>query len=360
MSLGNNQFGIRKNSSTVHAVIATHDAMTRYADDINVGACIFVAFDFSKAFDRIDHQKLIQRSLDVNLPSGFVRFLKDYLNNRHQRVRVNGLRSSLRSTVCGVPQGSILGPFLFGLFISSLQPLESSTLMVKYVDDISIVAPIMKASVADDLKVIAREIDNISQWSAENNLTLNASKTCGLIFSRGQFKEQHNIESLFINVQFMKSVRFLGIILDESLTWRSHVNFVVKKCNQRLYILRRLRSVTTKKEFFSIYCGIVRSLIEYACPVFVGVSTVDNVRLCKIQRRCLRIKDSFDAPDISLRRRSMAESLFNKLPSVDTLLKDFFLASLPSGRLSVPYCRTSLRRASFHLFHVCSCFFCVL
>lgn len=345
--LGDNQFGIRKNSSTTHAIIAVHDAMTRHADDSNVGASIFIAFDFSKAFDRIDHQRLLFKINEMKFPLGFVGLLSDYLSGRQQRVRLNGIRSDLRPVTSGVPQGSLLGPYLFGLFISSLQPVWPMTTMVKYVDDVSFVVPVRRTSVLHDVDCGQAEINNIFEWSSANNLTLNVSKTSGLIFSRSCFTEIHDLESFFINVNFMSSVRFLGVILDKNLGWKSHVNFVVKKCAQRMYILRRLRSVTKSEEFFAIYCGIVRNLLEYACPVFVGVSCLDASRLQKIQNRCLRIKGIREAPDLSSRRRSMAANLFDHLRIVDTFLKDSLPPLLPSGRPSVPFCRTSLRRSSF-------------
>ena len=164
--LGVNQFGIRKNSSTTHAIIATHDYLTRIADDPDIGAAVFIAFDFSKAFDKIGHCELIHRAEEVNLPSGFTLLLSDYLRNRKQRVRVNGCKSVLKPVTSGVPQGSLLGPFLFGLYISSLEPLFLSTLMTKYVDDVSLVAPVSKKHAAYDLQKIQFEINHISRWSS--------------------------------------------------------------------------------------------------------------------------------------------------------------------------------------------------
>ena len=345
--LGVSQFGIRKNSSTTHAVIATHDYMTQHADDPDVGASIFIAFDFSKAFDKIDHCELIRRAVEVSLPAGFIHLLNDYLSHRKQRVRVNGHKSVLKCVTSGVPQGSLLGPFLFGMYISFLEPLYMSTHMIKYVDDVSLVAPVRKNHVQYDLVKVKSEIDHLSRWSSAHHLTLNVTKTTGLIFSRGRFKVNFCIESFLDNVRFQQSVRFLGIVLHESLGWGAHVNFIEKKCSQRMYILRRLRSVTSKDEFLLIYYCLVRSLLEYACPVFVGLSSTDALRLQRIQNRCLRIKQGVEAHDLTVRRRSMALSTFFRLPGVNTLLKDLYPASLPSGRFSVPFCRTSLRRSSF-------------
>ena len=107
-------------------------------------------------------------------------------------------------------------------------------------------------------------------------------------------------------------------MLEANLGWRAHVNFIVKKCSQRMYILRRIKSVTTVDEFRLIYFGLIRTLIEYACPAFVGLSSQDALCLQRIQRRCLKIKMIVEAPDLSERRRSLAMSKFIKMPSHDT------------------------------------------
>jgi hypothetical protein len=345
--LGENQFGIRRGSSSTHAVIAAHDVMTKHADDPKIGASVFIAFDYSKAFDKIDHQKLLTKLVDMNLPSGFILLLSNYLHHRQQRVRVNGFKSALKCVTSGVPQGSLLGPFLFGLFISSLKPRFATTFMIKYVDDVSLIVSIRKEQALCDLERALSEIEHLSLWSSAHCLTLNVNKTTGLIYSRGIFKDEFNVESFLSDVNFQKTVRFLGVVLDENLSWKPHISFIEKKCSQRMYILRRLKSVTTKDEYFLIYCGIIRTLIEYACPSFIGLSSADALRLQRIQKRCLKVKNCHDAPDLTDRRWFLASSVFKKLPFLDTSLKSLLPASLPSGRFSVPFCRTSLRRSSF-------------
>ena len=226
--LGEAQFGIRRGSSTTHAVIAAHDAMTRHADDPETGASVFIAFDYSKAFDKIDHQTLIMKLVDLNFPSGFIFLMSDYLRHRQQRVRVNGFKSALKRVTSGVPQGSLLGPFLFGLYISSLNPRFSSTCMIKYVDDVSIIVPIRRNQALDDLKRVRSEVEHLSFWSSAHCLTLNANKTVGLIYSRGCFRDELNVDLYLSNVHFQKFVRFLGVMLDENLSWKHHVSFVEK------------------------------------------------------------------------------------------------------------------------------------
>ena len=107
--------------------------------------------------------------------------MKNYLSNRFQRVRLNGSRSELRLVTSGVPQGSLLGPYLFGLYVSSLRSVYASSCMVKYMDDVCLICGIRKKDFLSDLSVIKAEIQNISMWSSANGLFLNVSKMSGLI-----------------------------------------------------------------------------------------------------------------------------------------------------------------------------------
>ena len=348
--LGNEQFGVRKSSSTTHAIISAYDHLTKHFDDLNVGASLLISFDFSKAFDKVDFAILLSRLKDLDIPSGFVIFLKNYLQNRQQRVRICNMKSELKTITSGVPQGSLLGPYLFGIFIASLRPQYPSSCMIKYVDDVCIIAGVRKSAFNCDIEKISQEINNIRVWSSSNNMVLNAEKTTGLINYRGSFKMTCDIENALGSVKFQQTVRLLGVMISSNLTWTSHVDSVVKKCSQRMYILRRIKNFTSIREFISVYNALIRSLIEYACPAFVCLPVGDQRRLQKIQNRCARIKDQIDLPNLSDRRKSLAMKLFNKIPFCDTFINSLRPDSLPSGRISVPYCRTSIRRNSFFPF----------
>ena len=345
--LGELQFGIRKGSSTTHAIIAVHDSLTRLYDDPEMGAVVFVSFDYSKAFDRISHYDLLKKVQEMGLPKGFLLLLQNYLLNRRQRVRFRGCRSDLNDVRSGVPQGSLLGPYLFGLYIRSLRPKHTRTCMVKYVDDICLSFGVRKSKALEDINEFGDEISNIVQWSRNNNLSLNLDKTNGLIKYRGGFKVSFDIQPLFPTINFQPTVKFLGVILSESFGWRSHIQFIEKKCAQRMYILRRMRGVTTGEEFVTVYGALIRSLIEYSCPAFIGLSGDASFRLQRIQNRCFKIKGISLTADLETRRRRLAEKIFKTLPKQDTFLSQLAPSHLPSGRILVPLCRTSLRRNSF-------------
>ena len=345
--LGEHQYGIRKRSSTTHAIMTVHDYLTTLADDRNIGAALFIGFDFTKAFDRIPHHDLLNELRHLGFSNGFLLFLKDYLYGRQQRIRLDSFKSSLRPVTSGVPQGSLLGPYLFGIYIASLKPRYPSTCMVKYVDDTCLAVGIRKSHPINDIEFANGEINNIAEWADNFNLELNTAKTTGFIYYRGNFKDVIDVQSFVPAVHFQENVRFLGVIMNENLSWKSHVDLIERKCAQRMYILRRIRSHTTLEEFNSIYHVLVRSLIEYACPAFIGLSKSDSARLQVIQNRCLKMKRSSEMTDLATRRTCQSTKLFHQLLYAETTIKHLLPQRLPSGRFCVPFCRTSVRRNSF-------------
>ena len=345
--LGEHQFGIRNQSSTTHAVVMAYDALTRSADDLQIGASVFISFDYSKAFDRINHGDLLKMFRSCGLPTGFCLFLKDYLRDWQQRVQMCGYTSGLKPVTSGVPQGSLIGPYLFGVYVSSLKPLHSSTVMIKFVDDICIITVVRRKHAQHDIDNINSEISSISNWSSIHNMKLNSTKTSGFIHYRGLFGNGFNIESMIQSVKFKDSVRFLGVILESDLKWSGHVKLIERKCSQRMYILRRIKSFTSNEEFLMIFNGLVISLIEYACPAFVGLTNRQSFSLDRIQRRCLRIKGITAPEDLSLRRSRFSLKVLRDITEAKTVIRFLVPDLLPSGRTSVPYCRTSLRRNSF-------------
>ena len=221
--------------------------------------------------------------------------------------------------------------------------------MVKYVDDVCLVSSIRKSNFSQDIENLKKEIKHITDWSNTNGMTLNISKTTGLVKYRGTFKETCNVNDLIYGVVFQPDVRFLGIILDDTLKWKRHVNYIAKKSSQRMYILRRMKTVASVVECKQIYYALIRSLLEYACPAFVGLSNSDSKAIKKIQNRCMRIigVEKSLVEDLDDRRKKLARNIFETMRNHETFISDFVPPLLPSGRSSVIHCNTNLRRNSF-------------
>ena len=139
-----NQFGYVANSNTTCLLIKLHDYVTKALEHSNVDSVAIVTFDFFNAFDTISHDILLRQLTSLNFPVCDIQLIYSYVTNRRQRVRYKCNYSTICSISSGVPQGSILGPFLFILYIADLLPLDPTTFYAKYADDLTLAIPIRK------------------------------------------------------------------------------------------------------------------------------------------------------------------------------------------------------------------------
>ena len=139
---GDDQYGFRSGSSTSRALISLHDHIVSCLDNINAAGVQLITYDFSKAFDRIRHDVIIQRLIECNMPAELVLWIASYLKKRRQYVKIGTDESSSLEVTSGVPQGSVLGPFLFSVVIGSLTFPSNEYRVFKYADDVTISVPL--------------------------------------------------------------------------------------------------------------------------------------------------------------------------------------------------------------------------
>ena len=134
----------------------------------------------SKAFDKVDHYKLLKVLNSLRFPLHFIEWISDYLTNRKQRVCLYGCKSDSVDVTSSVPQGTVLAPFLFSVYIASQKPVHPETTMCKYAYNVTIMFPFNADIVNEDLVKMQAEIQNITSWILEHNLVLNDDKLCSL------------------------------------------------------------------------------------------------------------------------------------------------------------------------------------
>jgi hypothetical protein len=323
-----------------------HDYITAAMESQEVRGVALMAYDFSKAFDRLGHDVIVDTLREKNFPKGFTLWMFNYLSNRTQIVKMLDHQSQPLPVISGVPQGSIFGPYLFNAVIGSLQPVHRVTKIIKYIDDCTYVIPVDHTN----NHVLSAEHQEISNWSKSNGLSLNLKKTKWIWIPKSRVFPPPSLPGLSPE----EVVRILGVVFSSDLKWDCHFKTVVRCASKRLYALRVLRPILTKNDLKNVYQSLIRSLIEYCAPVFIGLSIHNCELLRKLQNRAHRIICNADCKcqifeDLSSRRKASAVSFLRKIEK----FPDHPLHSLRpckssrSGRYLQPLATTSRRRNSF-------------
>ena len=281
------QFGSLKGSSTTFCLIDMVDNWLKSLD--NPSHYLRVCFlDFSKAFDRINHNILITKLLSLGARASLVPWICDFLTNRRQSVKIGSFRSDWAFINGGVPQGTKLGPILFLVVINDLELKSPLSYHWKYVDDISI----SECIPAQGCSSLQSDLDEIQQCASRNDMMLNGKKCKEM--NVNFLRQSLVITPLSIDGQSLDQVlsfKVLGVTLNHRLKWDAHVEVTVKKASKRLYILRVLRrSGVPPSDLLLIYISLVRSVLEYACSVWhTSLTKGQSNAIELIQKRAFRI-----------------------------------------------------------------------
>ena len=254
------QSGFLPGSSTVTQLTEIYD---QFCKAINSGKEIRVVFlDISKAFDRVWHKGLLHKLKACGITGRLLEWLKDYLSDRQQRVIVNGKFSEWGKIEAGVPQGSVLGPLLFLIFINDITHVIRHCKIRLFADDTCLFMEI------DDPTVQANEInddlDKLNEWANKWHVTFSPPKTEEMVISRKRTKVDH--PPLMLGGQQIIRVphhKHLGLTLAQDLTWGVHLNEVRDKANNRLGILRSLKYKLDRLSLERIYLAYIRPILEY-------------------------------------------------------------------------------------------------
>ena len=285
--LSKHQFGFRKNHSTDHAIIELSDNITKAMDEDKYTIGIFL--DLSKAFDTVNHQILLNKLEHYGIRGLCLKWFESDLHGRTQIVKFGDHRSNKMSLTTGVPQGSILGPLLFLLYINDIENSSDILSLVLYADDTN-------AFHSDKcLQTLANtmqdEMNKVTEWLNANKLSINTSKTKFIIFESKTKKYGTKINLKINNniIQQAAFVKFLGVIIDEKLTWKNHISFVHKKTIEAAALIAKLRHYTNKNTLKLIYYALVYPYLTHGNLIWGNTYQTKLQKILNVQKKIVRL-----------------------------------------------------------------------
>jgi hypothetical protein len=246
-----------------------------------------VFLDISKAFDRVWHKGLLHKLKACGITGRLLDWLKDYLSERQQRVIINGEHSQWGNLYAGVPQGSVLGPLLFLIFINDIVNVVVNCKIRLFADDTCLFIEVDEPDSA--ALAINEDLEKLNQWANKWKVDFSPPKTEEVLISRKREARTH--PQLFLDTEPIKRVlshKHLGITVTPDLSWKHHVTEIIDKANRRLGIMRSLKYKLDRLSLERIYVGFIRPLLEYGDVVWDQPGDLAD-RLEAVQRNAARI-----------------------------------------------------------------------
>jgi len=272
------QHGFLSGRSTETAAMALMEFVFKKIDEGEFVAAVF--FDLSRAFDTLNIDFVLHKLYIYGFREDISRLLGSYLQNRKMCVKVQNVRSSTADVNIGVPQGSVLGPLLFLLYINEMPEYVQEGIKIMFADDTTVV---VSSTSADGLrKKIANVVVQFDRWCASNNLILNIDKTVCLNFCSSGARERIEPESL----KCAQVTKFLGLYLDSLINWSFHVDYVCKKINSGFYAIHQLKDTVNQESLVSMYYSFIYSHLSYNTPLWGSSSEWERVFIA--QKKAIR------------------------------------------------------------------------
>lgn len=279
------QFGFRSRHSTNMALNFLVDKITSSlgSGDSFVG----VSLDFRKAFDTIDFKVLLGKMYRYGIRGSAHQWFSSYLRARKQFVGLAEVRSELLPIQCGVPQGSILGPILFLIYINDLQN-STDLFPIIFADDTNLFYNARSVDLC--IAKMNGEMVSVLQWIRSNKLSLNVEKTNYIVFSNSRrLTAQPTIFIDGISILQVKSLKFLGVIIDDKLSWREHVNYIRGKISRSMGVLRCAKPYLNQDSLIKLYNAFIYPYLNYCVDVWGHCSEGLFQTLFRMQKRVVRM-----------------------------------------------------------------------
>ena len=322
----------------------------------NNESTVGIFLDLSKAFDTIDHNILMYKMEYYGFRGVVYDWFQSYLQNRKQYVNYNNYRSDFKNIICGVPQGSILGPLLFILYVNDIVNTSNVFKFILFADDTTILYS--HADIKSQIAIINRELLEVSNWFQANKLSVNASKTNFMLLGTPQMTCRgdnagcdNHLEIVLDGTKLdrVKTTKFLGVIIDENMTWKHHIDGISKTISRNIGVMNKLKHFVPERILYSLYCSLVLPYINYAILVWGNTCKSYLDKLLKLQKWALRtISNSH--------YRSHSSPLFAKYNIINVfdtynLELGVFMFKYSTDALPSAFVNFFIKRSEIHNYH---------
>ena len=274
--------GYKKKDSTVNQLVHIVDRLYKSLDDKNENAMVFL--DQSKAFDRIYHTGLKLKLKACGIQGALYNLLCSYLQDRTLKVAINGSKSKVCKTTAGVPQGSILGPLLFLIYINDItSELESEIHL--YADDAVLMTSYKAKDTVQAFQQLNRDLARLSSWATTWFMSFNPTKTKYMVVSNNHQEQYPELKLNNTELDRVQTFPQLGVHLNEKMNWEDHINTIINRANKKIGLIWKLSNDIPRFAVENIYTSYIRPQLEYGCIIYDNCSKDQNQRLEATQRR---------------------------------------------------------------------------
>ena len=272
------QHGFRTGHSCTTQLLELMEDFTDYYEEAVPFDCIYL--DFAKAFDRVPHQRLLTKLFNLGIRGNTFKWIQNFLTDREQRVVINTTHSDWTNVVSGIPQGSVLGPILFTMFINDI-PVDISSKVKIFADDTKIY------NNTNNCNILQQDLFNLAQWSNKWLLPFNVDKCKVVHYGRTNPITEYLMANNILSTA--NSIKDLGITFQGNLKFDEHISSITSTANSRLGIIKNTFHYIDLAGFKILYIAFVRPLLEYGTPVWIPFLRKHEIAIEKIQRRATKM-----------------------------------------------------------------------